>query len=325
MDWRKALVALLGLMTAALAHAQATQWPNRPITLVVPFAAGGPTDMLARSLAQSMTRTLGQLVSVENKLGAGGTTGAGYVAKARPDGYTFLIHHNGMATAPTLYRKLGFDPLKDYEYVGQTFDVPMLLVTRRDIPANSLTDLVAWLKASNGSATIATAGLGAASQLCGLLLQRSLGLKLSEVPFQGTSHALHALQSGQVDVLCDQSTNTLGAIKSGAVKFFGVAGRGRSKVLPEAPTLKEQGLNDVEVVVWHGIYAPRGTPKAVVEKMNGAVMAAVRDPLVLRRLTSLGAEFTDMDRMSPDGLQEWLKLEIDKWAPALRDQGKYAN
>ena len=324
MQFKKVLFTTFGLAAAALAHAQAS-WPSKPVTLVVPFAAGGPTDVVARTLGASMSKTLGQTVVIENKLGAGGTVAAAYVARAEPDGYTFFIHHNGMATAPALYRKLSFDPLKDFEYVSQAVDVPMTLLARKDFPANNFQELSAYLKANAGKINLANAGLGAVSQLCGLMLHRALGVNFTEVPFQGTAPAMNALLGGQVDIMCDQTTQTVPQIKAGTVKFYGVTTKSRIKVLPDAPTLNEQGLKDFEVLVWHGIYAPKGTPKPVVDKMNAAVRAALKDPDVVKKMTELGAEIAPDGKLTPDGLHTWLKAEIDKWGPAIKASGKFAD
>jgi tripartite-type tricarboxylate transporter receptor subunit TctC len=323
MKFHRTLIALLAL-AAGVAHAQAN-WPARAITLVVPFAAGGPTDVVARTLGASMSKTLGQTVVIENKLGAGGTVAASYVAKAAPDGYTFFIHHNGMATSPAMYRKLAFDPLNDFEFVSQAVEVPMTLLARKDFPANNLQELITYVRANKEKVNLATAGLGAVSQLCGLMFQRAIGVQLTEVPFQGTAPAMNALLGGQVDVLCDQTTQTIPQIKAGNVKFYGVTTHNRIKVLPAAPTLNEQGLKDFEVVVWHGIYAPKGTPKAIVDRMNGAVRAALKDPDVVKRMDDLGAEIVPDNRMSSEALRAWLKSEIDRWGPVIKATGKFAD
>jgi tripartite-type tricarboxylate transporter receptor subunit TctC len=324
MKYSRLLLALAGLASAAAVHAQAT-WPTKPIALVVPFAAGGPTDVVARTLGAAMTKSLGQTVVVENKLGAGGTVAAAAVSKAAPDGYTFFIHHNGMATSTALYRKLQYDPLKDFEYVSQAVDVPMTLLARKDFPAKDFKELAAYLKANASKINLANAGLGAVSQLCGLMLQRALGVTFTEVPFQGTAPAMNALLGGQVDILCDQTTQTIPHIKAGNVKFYGVTTKNRIKALPDAPTLHEQGLKDFEVVVWHGIYAPKGTPKPVIDRMNGAVRTALKDPDVMKRMADLGAEIVPDSKLTPEGLQSWLKSEIDKWGPAIRASGKFAD
>jgi tripartite-type tricarboxylate transporter receptor subunit TctC len=320
----KHVLAAAVLAFTSLVHAQGA-WPAKPIALVVPFAAGGPTDVVARTLAASMTKILGQTVVVENKLGAGGTVAAGAVAKSAPDGYTFFIHHNGMATSTALYRKLAYDPLADFEFVSQAVDVPMTLLARKDFPAANLQEMVAYIKANKDKINLATAGLGAVSQLCGMLFQRAIGVQLTEVPFQGTAPAMNALLGGQVDILCDQTTQTVPQIKAGNVKLYGVTTRNRVKVLPNAPTLQEQGLKDFEVVVWHGIYAPKGTPRPVLEKMNAAVRAALKDPDVVKRMDDLGAEIVPDAKLTPEGLQSWLKAEIDKWGPIIKAGGKFAD
>jgi len=324
MQFRRPLVALLALAAASLAHAQAN-WPTRPITLVVPFAAGGPTDVVARTLGAAMTRSLGQSVVVENKLGAGGTIAAAYAAKAAPDGYTFFIHHNGMATAPALYRKLSFDPLKDFEFVSQAVEVPMTMLARKDFPANNFQEMVTYLKANKDKINLANAGLGAVSQLCGMMFQRAIGAQFTEVPFQGTAPAMNALLGGQVDIMCDQTTQTVPQIQAGNVKLYGVTTRTRVKVLPDTPTLAEQGLKDFEVVVWHGIYAPKGTPRPIIDKMNAAVRAALKDPAVIKRMDDLGAEIVPDATNTPEALHALLKSEIDKWGPVIKAGGKFAD
>jgi tripartite-type tricarboxylate transporter receptor subunit TctC len=324
MQFKRTLITLLALGSAAAAHAQAN-WPTKPITLVVPFAAGGPTDVVARTLGAAMTKSLGQTVVVENKLGAGGTVAANHVAKAQPDGYTFFIHHNGMATSTALYRKLAYDPMKDFEFVSQAVEVPMTMLARKDFPANNLQEMVAYIRANKDKINLANAGLGAVSQLCGMMFQRAIGVQLTEVPFQGTAPAMNALLGGQVDVLCDQTTQTVPQIKAGNVKLYGVTTKKRVKVLPNAPTLAEQGLKDFEVVVWHGIYAPKGTPKAIVDRMNGAVRAALKDPDVVKRMDDLGAEIVDDKTNTPEALQAWLQAEINKWGPVIKAGGKFAD
>jgi tripartite-type tricarboxylate transporter receptor subunit TctC len=324
MQIRRLLVATVAVFGAAAAFAQAS-WPSKPITLVVPFAAGGPTDVVARTLGASMSKTLGQTVVVENKVGAGGTVAASYVARSAPDGYTFFIHHNGMATATALYRKLAYNPLTDFEFVSQAVDVPMTLLARKDFPPNNMQEFIAYVKANEKKLNLANAGLGAVSQLCGMLLERALDVKLTAVPFSGTAPAMNALLGGQVDILCDQTTQTIPQIKAGNVKFYGVTTKSRIKALPDAPTLNEGGLKDFEVVVWHGIYAPKGTPRPVIEKVNAAVRAALKDPAVVQRMTELGAEIATDNKLSPEGLQTWLKAEIDKWGPIIKAGGTFAD
>ncbi|MBU6382446.1 MAG: tripartite tricarboxylate transporter substrate binding protein BugD [Betaproteobacteria bacterium] len=304
---------------------QAQAYPSKPITLIVGFAAGGPTDIVARSLAQSMSKTLGQAVAVENKPGAGATIAGNMVAKAKSDGYTLLIHHNGMATAPALYRKLPFNPLTDYEYIGQAVDVPMTLIARNDLPANNLNELVSWVKANKEKVNLANAGLGAVSHLCGTLFQQTLATDLTTVPFPGTAPALTALLGGHVDVLCDQTTQTIPHINAGKVKLFGVTTKSRIGALPNTPSLHEQGLKDFEVVVWHGVYAPKGTPKPVIDTLTSALQSALKDPEVVKRMKDLGAEITPVSKQTPEGLRTHLTAEIEKWGKVIRAAGQYAD
>jgi tripartite-type tricarboxylate transporter receptor subunit TctC len=315
----------LALAAAFMTSAWPQSYPSRPVTLIVPFAAGGPTDVVARTLGAAMSKTLGQTVVIENKLGAGGTIAANYVAKANPDGYTMFIHHNGMATATGLYRKLPFNPLTDFEYVGQVADVPMTLLARRDFPANNLREFTAYVRANKDKINLANAGLGAVSHLCGMLLQQALGVELTTVPFSGTAPAMTALLGGQVDVLCDQTTQTIPQIKADKVRFYGVTTKQRIQALPEAPTLAEQGLGDFEVVVWHGVYLPKGTPPEVVNKLNEALRAALKDPSVASKFADLGAQIVPESKQTPAGLRDWLKSEIDKWQPVIRKAGVYAD
>jgi tripartite-type tricarboxylate transporter receptor subunit TctC len=324
---RPAIKTLFAAVVAAasIGAAWAQAYPSRTVTLIVPFAAGGPTDVVARTLGAAMSKTLGQTVVIENKLGAGGTIAANYVAKATPDGYTVFIHHNGMATATGLYRKLPFNPLTDFDYVGQIADVPMTLLARRDFPANNLREFTAYIRANKDKINLANAGLGAVSHLCGMLVQQAIGVELTTVPFQGTAPAMTALLGGQVDVLCDQTTQTIPQIKADKVKFYGVTTRQRIQALPDAPTLDEQGWRDFEVVVWHGIYVPRGTPREAVDKLNEALRAALKDPVVATRFAELGAQIVPESKQTPAGLRDWLKSEIDKWQPVIRKAGVYAD
>lgn len=311
---------VFGPLAAALASGAmaADGFPSKPVTLVVPFSAGGPTDVVARALAQAMSKDLGQSVIVENRLGAGGTVAAAYVARAQPDGYTILIHHNGMATAPALYKKLSYSPLKDFEYIGQVADVPMTLLGRKDLPAATTQDLVKYVTQNKDKVSLANAGLGAVSQLCGLLFEEAVHVKMTAIPYQGTGPALTALLGGQVDLLCDQTTSTLPHINANRLRFYGVTTPKRIKALPNAPTLQEGGLKGFEMKVWHGVYAPKGTPPAVTARLTKALQKGLQDPLVAKRLDDLGAEVVPVDKQTPEGLHTWLKAESDKWQPLLR-------
>src|SRR5258708_1486391 len=300
-------------------------YPTRTVTLVVPFAAGGPTDVVARTLGAAMSKSLGQTVVIENKLGAGGTIAANYVAKANPDGYTIFIHHNGMATATGLYRKLPFNPLADFEYIGQVADVPMTLLAKKDLPPDNLRELIAYVRLNKERINLANAGLGAVSHLCGMLFQQAVGVELTTIPFSGTAPAMTALLGGQVDMLCDQTTQTIPEIKAQKVKFYGVTTLQRIQALPDAPTLDEQGLKDFEVVVWHGVYAPKGTPREALDKLNAALRASLKDPDVAAKFAELGAQIVPESKQTPAGLRDWLKSEIDKWQPVIRKAGVYAD
>lgn len=320
---RFAAAAALALGLVGNAAAQA--WPDRPVTLVIPFAAGGPTDVVARMMAVPMARSLGQQVVVENTVGAGGTIGATRVARAKPDGYTIFMHHMGMATAPALYRKMTFDPLKDFEYVGQVVDVPMTLLARKDFPANTFDELLAYIRANRDKVTLANAGLGAVSHLCGLLFQSAVGIDMTTVPYKGTGPAMTDLLGGQVDLLCDQTTQTVPLIKEGRVKVFGVTVPKRLAALPNVPTLDEQGLRGFEVKVWHGLYAPKGTPQPVLDRLNVALRAAMDDATVKQRMLELSADIVPPEKMTPAGLRTFLEAEIARWGPVIRKAGVYAD
>lgn len=325
---KRRTLACAAIATAAIL-ATGTAWsqdyPTKPIALVVPFAAGGPTDILARAISVPMGKALGTPVIVDNKPGAGGTISATLVAKAAPNGYTFLIHHNGMATAPALYRKLKYDPLTDFEYVGQVADVPMTLIGRKDLPANNFPELLKWLKENRDKVNLAHAGLGAVSHLCGLMFRQAVGVDLTTVPYQGTAPAMVAILGSQVDLLCDQTTQTLSHIKSGAVKVFAVTVPKRLASLPDTPTLDEAGLKGFEVKVWHGIYAPKGTPPAVIQKVNAALREALKDPNTVRRMTELGVDIVPESKQTPESLHSWLKEETERWGPVIRNAGVYAD
>jgi tripartite-type tricarboxylate transporter receptor subunit TctC len=324
---RRRALCLAAAFAATLAAlpAAAQNWPTKPVTLVVPFAAGGPTDVVARVLAAQMTKSLNQTVVVENKVGAGGTIAAAYVARAQPDGYTFLIHHNGMATAPALYRKLSFNPLTDFEYVSQVVDVPMTLLGRKDLPAKDFKELQAYLKANGDKVNLAHAGLGAVSHLCGMMFRQAVGVEMTTVPYQGTAPAMNALLAGQVDLLCDQTTQTTQHIKAGSVKLYGTTTAARLKTLPDAPTLAEQGLKGFEVVVWHGIYAPKGTPNEATTKFGAALKAALKDAGVVQKFDELGVVFVSDANLTPAGLQTWLQQEVARYGPLIKAAGQFAD
>jgi tripartite-type tricarboxylate transporter receptor subunit TctC len=318
------LFAGVALMASAIAQAQSA-YPTKTITMIVPFAAGGPTDTVARLVAQSMGTALKQQVIVENVGGAGGTIGAARVAKADPDGYTLFLHHIGQSTAPSLYRKLSYNAIDSFEPIGLVTDVPMTFVARKDFPAKDFKELLAYVKANKSKVTYANAGVGSASHLCGMLFMTAVGAELTTVPYKGTGPAMNDLLGGQVDFMCDQTTNTTSQIKSGKIKVYGVTTKARVPSLPDVPTLNEAGLPDFEVTVWHGLYAPKGTPKPVIDSLTNALQYAVKDPNVKTRLAELGTEPVPESKARPEALRTFLKAEIDKWSPIIKKAGVYAD
>ena len=319
---------LLTLALSANASTALAAYPEKPVTMVVPFSAGGPTDKVARDLAEVLRKNLNnQTVVIENVGGAGGTLGASKVAKAAPDGYTLLLHHIGMATSPGLYRNLSYKTLDDFEYLGMVNDVPMTLIGRPTLPAKNYTELVAWLESNKGKINLANAGLGAASHLCGLLFQQSLKIDMTTVPYKGTAPAMNDLLGGQVDIMCDQTTNTTGQIAAGAVKAFAVSTLKplSTPALAKLPTLDSQGLKGFNVSIWHGLYAPKGTPKAVVDQINTALRAALKDPEFIKRQEALGAVVVTDARLSPAEHKKFVEAEINKWGPAIKAAGQYAD
>ena len=318
------ITALLMLATATAALAD---YPEKPVTIVVPFAAGGPTDKVARDLGDVLRKQLNQTVIIENVGGAGGTLGAAKVAKASPDGYTVLLHHIGMATSPALYRKLPYDTLTDFEYLGMINEVPMTLIGRSTLPANNFAELRKWIDANKGKINLANAGLGAASHLCGLLFQQSVAVDMTTVPYKGTAPAMTDLLGGQVDLMCDQTTNTTQQIEGGKIKAFAVTSSKRltTPALAKLPTLDESGLKGFNVSIWHGMYAPKGTPKAVVDKLNAALRASLKDPEFIRRQEALGAVVVTDARLAGAEHKKFVEAEINKWGPVIKAAGQYAD
>jgi tripartite-type tricarboxylate transporter receptor subunit TctC len=319
---------LLTASAVLFATAAAAEYPEKPITIIVPFAAGGPTDKVARDLAEALRKPLGgQTIIIENVGGAGGTLGAAKTAKAAPDGYTLLLHHIGMATSPALYRNLPYKTLDDFEYLGMVNEVPMTLIGKPSLPANNYAELVKWLEANKGKVNLANAGLGAASHLCGLLFQSSLKLDMTTVPYKGTAPAMTDLLGGQVDIMCDQTTNTTGQIESGKVKAYAVTTTQRltTPTLKNLPTLDEAGLKGFNVSIWHGLYAPKGTPKAVTDKINTAMRAALKDPEFIKREEALGAVIVTDARLDGANHKKFVEAEINKWGPVIKAAGQYAD
>jgi tripartite-type tricarboxylate transporter receptor subunit TctC len=305
-------VALAAALLAFPAFAQ-DDYPNRPITIVVPFSAGGPTDTVTRLIAEPMSASLGQQIVVQNTTGAGGTLAAGEVAVAEPDGYTVLMHHIGMSTAPSLYASLPYNPLEDFKMIGLVTEVPMTIVGRKDLEPTTLPELVDYVKANVDTITYANAGVGAASQLCGLLFMEAIDTKVTEVPYQGTGPALTDLVGGQVDFMCDQTTNTTEQIKAGAIKAYAITAPERNAALPDLATTAEGGLPDLNVTVWHGLYVPKDTPDAAVQKLNDALKTALADQNVIDRFAELGTAPVSADRATPEAHREHLQSQIDLW------------
>ena len=318
---------LLAALAVATATAAMAEYPEKPITIIVPFAAGGPTDKVARDLAEAIRKPLNATVVIENVGGAGGTLGAARVARAAPDGYTLLLHHIGMATSPGLYRNLPYKTLDDFEYLGLINEVPMTLIGKSTLPANTFPELLKWLEANKGKVNLANAGLGAASHLCGLLFQQSVKIDMTTVPYKGTAPAMNDLLGGQVDIMCDQTTNTSTQIEAGKVKAYAVTTPKRltTPALAKLPTLDESGLKGFNVSIWHAMYAPKGTPKAVVDKVNAALKMALKDPDFIKREEALGAVVVTDSRLDGAEHKKFVEAEINKWGPAIKAAGQYAD
>ena len=326
----KKIISLSLLTVAALTQTTfAAEFPikDKPVTIVVPFAAGGPTDRVARDLAEAMRKPLGTTVVVENVAGAGGTIAANKVAKASQDGHTVLLHHIGMATSPALYRKLPYNTIEDFEYLGMVNEVPMTLIGRPTLSANNFKELQDWIKQSKGTINLGNAGLGAASHLCGLLFQSALQVDMTTVPYKGTAPAMNDLMGGQIDLLCDQTTNTTSQIEGKTVKAFAVTTIKRltTPALKNLPTLQESGLKGFEVTIWHGLYAPKGIPSDVSAKLNNAIKAALKNPEFIKKQESLGAIVVNDKRINSAEHKKFVADEIAKWGPIIQAAGVYAD
>jgi len=317
----------VALLAAGAAGAQ--NFPgDKPITIIVPFSAGGPTDRVARDLAEALRKPLGgATVVVDNSAGAGGSIGANKVAKAAPDGHTLLLHHIGMATMPTLVRNIPFKVESDFEYLGMVNDVPMTLIGRPSLQANNYKDLTTWIGQNKGKINLANAGVGSASHLCGLLFQNAIKTEMTTVPYKGTGPAMTDLIGGQVDLMCDQTTNTSGQIEGKKVKGYAVttAKRLTPPALKDLPTLQESGLKDFQVTIWHGLYAPKGTPAPVLTKINEALKVALKDPEFVKKQEGLGAVVVTDKRVEPAEHKKFVAAEIAKWSPVIKAAGVYAD
>jgi tripartite-type tricarboxylate transporter receptor subunit TctC len=327
---RKMIHSLVPVALALTACAAAAQdFPgSKPITIYVPFAAGGPTDKVARDLAEALRKPLGgATILVDNAAGAGGSIGANKVAKAPADGYTLLVHHIGMATMPTLVRNIPFKVESDFEYVGLINDVPMTLIGKPSIPANNYKELVGWLQQNKGKVNLGNAGVGSASHLCGMLFQHAVGIDMTAVPYKGTGPAMTDLMGGQIDLMCDQTTNTTSVIEGKKVKAFAVTSPKRLTVpaLKDLPTMQEVGVKDFNVSIFHGLYAPKGTPAPVLKKLNDALKAALKDPEFIKREEGLGAIVVNDRRSEPAEHKKFVQAEINKWSPLIKAANVYVD
>ena len=324
----KKSLALAVAATAAMAlHAQ--DFPaGKPITIVVPFAAGGPTDRVARDLAEAMRKPLdGISIVIDNAAGAGSTIGNAKVARARADGYSLLLTHVGMATTPVLYRKLSYNYETDFEYLGMINDVPMTVIGKPQLEANSFQELREWVAKNAGKTNLGNAGIGSASHLCGLLLQSELKTEMTTVPYKGTAPAIADLLGGQIDLLCDQTTNTTGQIEAKKVKAYAVTTRERltTPALKDLPTLDESGLKNFQVTIWHGLYAPKGTPAPVLKKLNDALKVALKDPDFIKKEEGLGAVVVADKRVEPAEHKKFVQSEVARFGPVFQAAGVYAD
>ena len=318
-------ILLTSIMVVASSFASAQTYPTKPITMIVPFAAGGPTDTVARTVAALMSKSLGQTVVVENVGGAGGNIGNEKVAKATPDGYTILLMHIGISTSATLYRNLRYNAVNDLEPIGLVTTVPMTMIGNKDFPPNDMKELITYVKANKDKVSYANAGIGAASHLCGMLFMSAIQTDLLTVPYKGTAPAMTDLLGGQVNFMCDQTTNTTSQIKGGKVKVYGVTSKARVASLPDVPTMDEAGFKDFEVGIWHGMWAPKATPKAIIDKLNATLNEALNNEDLKKKFADLGTAPEPVERRKPEVLRAFLSAEIAKWGPIIKKAGVYAD
>lgn len=299
----------------------ADDYPSRPVTIIVPFSAGGPGDVIARILGSAMSAGLKQSIVIENVVGAGGTLGTSRVAKAAPDGYTLLLMHVGQATAPALYAKLPFDPIGDFAPIGLVTDVPMILVARPNFPATDLSEMVAHIRSEGGKMTFGNVGLGSASQLCGLMFMSATDTKLTPIYYKGGGPALNDVIAGHIDVYCDPATGPTPYIQSKTIRGYAITSKTRVATLPDVPTSAEAGVPEFNVTTWYGLYAPRGTPKPVLDRLVGALQSALRDPVLVNRFAELSMAPVEPERATPEALEAFLKAEIGKWERIIKAAG----
>jgi len=318
-----AIAAIAFAMATTAAHAQ--NYPNKPITLLVPFAAGGATDTVARVTAASMSKLLNQTIIIENATGAGGTIAAARASRAEPDGYTLLIHHIGISTAATLYRKLPYDTKTAFAPIGLVTNAPMTIIGRPDLPPNTLAELITYIKANGDKMTFGNAGLGAASHLCGMLFMTAVDKQILPVPYKGNGPVMNDLIAKQIDLSCDQTTNTTGPIAAKLVKSYAITTKTRLSSMPDLPTADEAGLKGFEVGAWHGIYAPKGTPDEIIQKLSKTLQQALADPDLVKRFNDINTEPVAQDQATPAALKATLISEIDRWAPIIRATNQFAD
>ena len=308
-------------MTAGALGAAAQTYPNKSVTIIVPFAAGGPSDALARIMGDRMKATLGQSFVVENVTGAAGSIGVGRAVKSAPDGYTISFGHLGTHVANGAIYPLPYDMLTDLEPVVLLPSNPMVVVSRGNLPATNLKELIAWLKANQDKATAGTAGAGSGAHIAGVYLQTLTGLKLQYVPYRGTAPALNDLVGGQIDIIVDQASNSMQQIRAGNIRAYAITDSKRLKAAPEIPTAEEAGLPGFDMTLWSALWVPKGTPKDVIARLNAAAVEAMADDAVLKRLNDLGLEVPPRDQQTPQALGVWHKAEVDKWWPIIKKAG----
>lgn len=315
--YKKVLTGIF-LLTSAVASAE---YPDKQITMVIPYAPAGSTDVMGRMLAQTMSKNLGQVVVVDNTGGAGGTIGASRVARSPADGYTILFHNMAQAASPALYSKLSYDPLVDFAPIGMVNEVPMVLVARKEFPANTLQELIDYIKANPGKLNFANAGVGSTSNLCEVLMQSSLNASWTSISYKGTGPALNDLLAGQVDVICDQPASTLQHIKNGNLKALAVATKERIRSLPQTPTFRQSGMPGFQLTVWHGLYAPKGTPQSVINRLVSSLATALKDPILVQRFNEMDAMIVQPSAATPAYLAGFLKTDVERWKVALKNAG----
>ena len=316
---RKAIWAALAVLMSIGGPAAAQNFPSRPVTIIVPFSAGGPSDAMARILADRMKTPLGETVLVENVTGAGGSVGVGRALRSPPDGYTISFGHLGTHVANgAVYNKLGYDLVADLEPVVLLPSNPMIIVSKKEVPATSLKEFLAWLKAQSSPPTAGTAGAGSGSHIAGLYLESAAGVKLQYVPYRGTGPAMNDLVAGQIDLIVDQTSNSLPQVRAGNIRAYAVTDSKRVDSAPDVPTVDEAGLPGFHTTLWSGLWVPKGTPKDVVAKLNAAAVEALNDPAVRKQFENLGLQMPAKDKLTPDALGAWQKAEIAKWWPMIK-------